>query len=241
MNRIFFLIFLFLFCITNTFAQVGINTDTPDTSSLLEIESSDKGILIPRMSTSDRDLIALPEVSLLIFNLTTNTYQYNAGTKISPEWNNISYNPSVKYTNTDTTTNINTAVATDAPIFGTLNWNDDTILYTVSGNILTINSDGRYRITVNIYYEAPDVAGNNSERRLSVLAQLEVGGVQTGTIAATGYLRHDDNHEQASLNFTETLDIANGQTVSLKFFRGGNTADVFLTAGTSNILIEKIN
>ena len=37
-----------------TFSQVGIGTDTPNVFSALDITSSDKGLLLPRMSTADR-------------------------------------------------------------------------------------------------------------------------------------------------------------------------------------------
>lgn len=49
------------------FSQVGINTITPDTSSALDIVSTQAGILIPRMTQSDRDLIASPATGLLIY------------------------------------------------------------------------------------------------------------------------------------------------------------------------------
>ena len=39
------------------FAQVGIGTTTPDGSSILELNSTDAGMLIPRMSQEQRDAI----------------------------------------------------------------------------------------------------------------------------------------------------------------------------------------
>lgn len=60
-------------------AQVGIGTTTPDASAELEITATDKGMLIPRMTLAERDLIASPATSLLVFQ-TDNTpgyYYYN--------------------------------------------------------------------------------------------------------------------------------------------------------------------
>ena len=51
------LIIALLFASTITFAQVGIGTETPLESSALDITSSDKGFLLPRMSSSDRTSI----------------------------------------------------------------------------------------------------------------------------------------------------------------------------------------
>lgn len=43
-----------------SFAQVGIGTTNPDVSSILDVVSTDKGILIPRMTASERLTIATP-------------------------------------------------------------------------------------------------------------------------------------------------------------------------------------
>ena len=56
------------------FAQVGINTTTPDASAILEITSSDKGILTPRIvltSTLVEAPVTNPAMGLLIFNTAT--------------------------------------------------------------------------------------------------------------------------------------------------------------------------
>jgi hypothetical protein len=53
---------------------VAINTDSapPDPSAILDLSSGDKGLLIPRMTTSERNAIASPALGLQIFNTTTN-------------------------------------------------------------------------------------------------------------------------------------------------------------------------
>lgn len=48
-------------------AQVGIGTSTPDGSSQLDITSAEKGILIPRMSSTERGNIANPAQGLLVY------------------------------------------------------------------------------------------------------------------------------------------------------------------------------
>ena len=53
-------------------AQVGISVDTsftPDSSAILDLKSSDKGLLIPRLTTVQQFQIQNPAISLLIFNL----------------------------------------------------------------------------------------------------------------------------------------------------------------------------
>ncbi|MDP5077720.1 MAG: hypothetical protein NWQ19_06485, partial [Nonlabens sp.] len=52
-------------------AQVGIGTDLPDGSAILDIESTDAGVLFPRLTTTERNLITNPATGLLVFNVTT--------------------------------------------------------------------------------------------------------------------------------------------------------------------------
>ncbi len=56
----------------NTIAQVGIGTNTPVTSAQLEVSSTTKGLLPPRMTTTQRDAITSPAAGLIIFNTTNN-------------------------------------------------------------------------------------------------------------------------------------------------------------------------
>jgi hypothetical protein len=62
-----------------SYAQVGINTNTPDASSALEIESTAGGILIPRMTEIQRDAIVSPASGLMIYQTDQNFgfYFYN--------------------------------------------------------------------------------------------------------------------------------------------------------------------
>jgi hypothetical protein len=48
-------------------AQVGIGTNTPAPSAQLDVTSTEKGFLPPRMTTAQRNLIASPATGLLVF------------------------------------------------------------------------------------------------------------------------------------------------------------------------------
>ena len=73
------LITFFLVCLIN-YAQVKIGDNSFDLSpfSILELESSDKALLIPRMITEQRDLSfdQTAPVGLIIFNITTQGFEY---------------------------------------------------------------------------------------------------------------------------------------------------------------------
>lgn len=75
-----------IFNINVLFSQVGIGTTSPDDSSILDIESTNSGVLFPRLTTSQRDAIHLPATGLLIYNSSDNVFQYNIGTATVPNW-----------------------------------------------------------------------------------------------------------------------------------------------------------
>ena len=62
---------LAIFFIIKGFCQVGIGTQNPNPSAQLDVTSSNKGFLPPRMTSVERDAISNPEPGLMIFNTTT--------------------------------------------------------------------------------------------------------------------------------------------------------------------------
>ncbi len=58
--------------------DVGIGTTSPDASAALEIDATDGGLLLPRMSTTQRNTITATN-GLIIYNTTTNKFQGYAG------------------------------------------------------------------------------------------------------------------------------------------------------------------
>ena len=75
--------FLFLFFARAVFAQnqnVGIGTITPDASSLLEMKSTNKGVLVPRMTTTQRLAITTPANALLVYDINAGCFFYYNGT-----------------------------------------------------------------------------------------------------------------------------------------------------------------
>lgn len=98
-----FLVF-FLFDIATAKGQnIGISSDgaSPDTSAMLDIVSSNKGLLMPRValaSTTDATTIPTPATSLLVYNNNAGIagtgaagtgFYYNSGTTGSPVWTKL--------------------------------------------------------------------------------------------------------------------------------------------------------
>lgn len=126
--KIILFIALFTSCYTKIYSQgMSINNSgaLPDTSAMLDVSSSNSGVLIPRISlsdTADASTIPYPSHSLIIFNTSATGglvegYYYNEGTDIAPHWVEFVPNPmnknfnmaGNKITNLATCTNDNDA------------------------------------------------------------------------------------------------------------------------------------
>lgn len=72
-------------------AQVSISSDNsiPDNSAMLDVQSTSKGVLIPRMTIAQRDAIINPAIGLMIFNNTLSSFEYYSGSG----WVDINHTP----------------------------------------------------------------------------------------------------------------------------------------------------
>ncbi len=80
-------IFVFLLCLASLsglFAQsegisINSNGNDPDPSAILDVQSDNKGLLIPRLTTEQRNGIASPAAGLYIYNLDDSCFNYFTG------------------------------------------------------------------------------------------------------------------------------------------------------------------
>ncbi len=80
-NKIILLLVLF-FNTSNSYSQsIGISSGAiiPDPSSILEMRTTTKGLLIPRMTQAQRDLISSPANGLMAYNTSTNQFDFYNG------------------------------------------------------------------------------------------------------------------------------------------------------------------
>ena len=228
-----------------TIAQVGIGTETVDDSAILEVSSSNQGILLPQVpliSTTDALTIAIPEIGLLVYNTNTQNdiypgYYYWHGSSWVPFMTSEYEEPSIKCRNLQET-DINDNI--DAPLFDVTVWNDDTTLYQVFGNKIIVNNAGDYRVQVSIHFVNPS-------QMVSPNAQLKVNGTTTGVIAASGAQETVGfGNPGGSLVINEVLSLSAFDDVAVRMSRGSsNTQDkeveLINGMGSSYIIITKIN
>ena len=98
-NYTFIIIFSSLICVSKSTAQnnnVGIGTLVPDSSAVLDLTATDKGILVPRLTSAQRLSVTNPANGLLVFDTDSSCFFFyrasssawislcNGGTNLSP-------------------------------------------------------------------------------------------------------------------------------------------------------------
>lgn len=81
MKKLFTTLFLAcLFFVGHGQNNVGIGTSTPDNSALLDLSTTSKGLLVPRLSTTQKLTIPNPATGLLVYDIITSSFWYFNGT-----------------------------------------------------------------------------------------------------------------------------------------------------------------
>lgn len=140
-SKIILMSFLFLSGIVT--AQVGIGTTNPDASSMLDIQSTSTGILIPRMTSAQRTTIANPASGLLVFDISTSSFWFYKG-----NWTELANGSTDKMVDANGDTRVEVEHSTD----------EDIIHLTTAGTErMAIDEVGNTRIgdgTNNTYIES---------------------------------------------------------------------------------------
>lgn len=71
--------FLFFIAYLSIAQNVGIGTTLPHSSAALEVKATNKGLLIPRITTAQRNSIASPAKGLMVYDSSRNNYWYYTG------------------------------------------------------------------------------------------------------------------------------------------------------------------
>ncbi|MBF9237020.1 hypothetical protein I2I05_06390 [Hymenobacter sp. BT683] len=104
---------------TTPTGAVGIGTTVPDASAVLDVSSTSKGLLPPRLTQTQRDAIASPAAGLTVYNTSTNKLNI---------WNGLTWEESLT----------STTYATTGSVFTTLTYTGGVQVYTVPPGVTTL-------------------------------------------------------------------------------------------------------
>ena len=243
MKKIFYL-FILLFS-TISFSQIGIGTKDPDASSLLDITATDAGVLTPRMTENERDLIENPADGLMIYqtNSTPGFYYYDGS-----QWEAIGVVPSgsmtpalytktltqaVKVTNT-LTGDLNTASATAFNNFTTSNLiGTSSSDFSIAADGITPNFNGTVDVVFNIELDL-----NSTAQRSLVAFRWKHDNLEGPWVAHT-YIRRGTDHEETSANFSTTIKAVSGQKIQIQHKRLNTAGSVISPADGVAFIVKK--
>lgn len=129
------------------FAQtdnVGIGTTTPDASAVLDLSSTEKGFLVPRMDETQRDNISSPATGLLVYNTDDQRFQYYNGSN----WVDLLTTGNISLTDGNIFVGNGSDVATEVTVSGDATLSNTGVLNitsdSIKGDLIDIdgNTDG---------------------------------------------------------------------------------------------------
>lgn len=233
-------------------AQIGIGTDSPHISSVLDISATNRGLLLPRVPlVSETDIVTItnPVHSLLVYNtsstndVTPGFYYWDSNI---PKWvrlNNSSGIISAKFQNLGSDDNY-CGSPTNLEIFRQTVWNDDpTIFVRNSSTELEITKPGKYRIVLHTYFTNSE---DDENEYMAALHQVHVNGIPTGTIAITGAIEDEDSaHNTDGAVLIDTFILNSGDRIRIvsqgEDLSSSSEAECeFVSNGTSNVTITRI-
>ncbi len=208
--------------------KVGDNPLTIDDGSILELESTNKAFVLPRMTTGQRDLISTPLKSAMIFNTSENCIQMNIGTPAQPIWECLTYGGIDK--DEQKITNFSFDEASGKITLELENGGGvheitvtDNQQLTINGNDLILENGGV--VNLEPYLDNTDkqlitaFSFDETTKKLSIT--LERGNTQEVDLS---FLDNDGADEQQILDFTITNNL-----LTLELERGGAPVNVDLT------------
>ncbi len=205
---------------------IGIGVSIPNTAALLDLTSTTRGFLPPRMTTTQKNAISTPATGLIVYDTTLN----NLCTYNGSSWVELIESFSRSFLKLNRTTTLITP--------GVITWNTNIkngsdFNFTNNGSVFSVNSTGYYEINAN--FEFLNITG---ERLIETLfervtpSQLDISRIFTScTIPESG-----DTFIASHLQDIVTLTA--GETYRFSFGSlGGSSADL---STNSKVIIKRI-
>jgi len=187
-----------LLCAITSSAQsviINENGGTPDASAILELEATDKGILIPRMTATNRLAISSPAQALMVFQTDglVGFYYYNGSA-----WDTLVGNTIINISNITNANNSNIALVRDLKSSGTDGGDFDNGAWRTrdlndlqgDSSFISINGSDSFTLDSGIYVvtataPARGVGVNQIRLYNNTTSSIEAVGTAVKAVAAT--------------------------------------------------------
>ncbi len=237
--------------------RVAIGTTTPEASAILDVSSTSKGVLIPRMTRAFRNVIATPPEGLLIYqtDFTPGFYYYKGG------WKRLSdgtyANQNLSNLKVPTAVNVDLLPGVDASVnlgAGTNQWKDIYMSGLITmGNGFTVsasNANSNFFATSSGFKNTTGTLNTATGYGASYNNQTGYGNVANGFEAlynntnsynsgfgyyalranTNGYANHADGAYALYSNTTGSYNVACGPDALLNNSTGNNNTAIGLDA-----------
>lgn len=247
MQRIFFYIALILSIATQ--AQVGIGTATPNISAQLEVSSTNKGFLPPRVAltaTNAAGPITSPATGLLVYNTATAGlspnnvtpgYYYNSGSAASPIWTSLDNGstPTYIYAKKSTTQSISSGTPTTVT-----DWSNYTVLnaseWNATTGVFTATKAGYYFISAAITYSQNTTSSIGNEFNLQVSKYSS--GVESYVATAWFFAETTSSSFKPTGTTNGLVQLNVGDQLYIKAYQNSGSNQTIYTSGNTFIIQE---
>lgn len=204
---------------------IGINTTSPSNSAILDVFSTNKGFLPPRLTTSQRDAIDSPSLGLIIYNLTNNCIEVFRGTG----WFNLcsqnfelnSFNKLYGGNEFDIGTYV---VATKDGGFITCSSTKSSN----TGTLIGVNNNGGYDIWIQKFYSNGKLEWQKLWGGLGDDYGLSIQQISDG-----GYIMSGSSYSSNTGSLTGLINNGDVDALIIKFDNAGNIIWQKLLGGSS--------
>ncbi|NTW32331.1 MAG: hypothetical protein HGB12_06865 [Bacteroidetes bacterium] len=180
---------LFTFSCFSQGVAINVTGDSAVNSAIIDVNSSTQGALLPRMTTSQRNLITAPASGLFIYNTDCNNFNYYDGNNWIPLNTNNGYIPAQPGVITGLTSvcaNASDVTYSIVPVSGAISY-----LWSVPAGSIITSTQGTTSITVNfgnvsgnINVTQSNACGTSSPSSLAITVLSIVGTPAAITVSA---------------------------------------------------------
>lgn len=209
-------------------AQVGIGTLTPNASAALDVQSTSKGLLVPRLTEAQRTGIASPAAGLIVYQTTNPTGFWGY---ISGQWVRLATTndlPPAKASSfaANTSGSVIAVVlgGTDVPLPSDQNFSGG-ITVNGSDDEFTVPNSGRYRIAYDV----------NMTSSLLVSSRILVNGALFTASVVSPSLGVSHLHNEV------IVSLAAGDTIGLQLFGFLGVVSLVSNAAGASLVIEQLD